>query len=78
MSPRPVTLILLWLGLNPVPIFTDDLIEDVAGVDDLEFPAETTILTLPRAGLNTEEGTRDASIGSNNVLNTPPLNRILT
>ena len=61
-----------------MPVFSDDLIKDVAGVDDVKLPAETTVLTLPRAGLDTEEGARDASIGSNNVLNALLLNRILT
>ena len=46
MSPRPVTLILCRPGLYPVPVFADDLIEDVAGVDDVKLPSDTTSVTV--------------------------------
>ena len=45
MSPRPVTLILCRPGLYPVPVFTDVLIEDVAGIDDVKLPSDTTHTT---------------------------------
>jgi hypothetical protein len=58
-----------------VSVFPDDLIEDVAGVDDVKLPSETTITSFfPRVWLDAEEGARDATIGSNNVLNALLLN----
>ena len=69
-----------------MPVFPDDLIEDVAGVDDVKLPSNTTPVTVngiwlerlfPRVRLDTEEGTRDAMIGGDDVLNSFLLNRIL-
>ena len=61
-----------------MPVFPDDLIEDVAGVDDVKLPAETTITAMfPRAWLDAEKGTRDTSISGNSVLNALLLDRIL-
>jgi hypothetical protein len=69
-----------------VPVFADDLIEDVAGVDDVKLPSDTTSITVngiwlerlfPRVRLDTEEGTRDAMIGGDDVLNSFLLDRIL-
>ena len=66
-----------------MPVFPDDLIEDVAGVDDVKLPSNTTPVTVngiwlerlfPRVWLDAEEGARDAMIGSNNVLNALLLN----
>ena len=82
MSPRPVTLVLLRFGLDPVPVLADHLIEDVTGVDDVKLPADTAPtliidIEVPRVRLDTEEGTRDTTIGGDDVLNSFLLNRIL-
>lgn len=86
MSPRPVTLVSCRPGLYPVPVFPDDLIEDVAGVDDVKLPSNTTPVTVngiwlerlfPRVRLDTEEGTRNAMIGGDDVLNSLPLYPVL-
>ena len=86
MSPRPVALILCRPGLYLVPVFADDLIEDVARIDDVKLPSNTTPVTVigiwlerlfPCVRLDTEEGTRDATIGGDDVLNSFLLDRIL-
>ena len=46
VSPRPVTLALSRSRPYPVSVFPDDLIEDVAGVDDVKLPSETTITSF--------------------------------